>query len=706
MYNFKMRLFIIIYTILFLVAPAFVEDNKPVLQDIDYTAVVEQKMKLEGKLENYINRTLEDMLGEGKASIKLDITPNVEKSRVETESWAKQLSSEGEGAVAQGPKAQEFLPGIPMKQEIVQKETEQSRSGQTSGQKRSIESIVKVPEAFIKKISAVLIISDEYPEEELIRIKQFVIDVLDINYERGDKLLVKKVRFSPGFKKLERYLTNPFFYLALLVALLCLIFFRFLFSLLKTLVKLKEMKSEVNASGDVAGGGGRGGGGVGVGGVGEISDIGGEGRVKSGEEGEEEKKLEFSEIIKSLPVPSEEVGKMAFKPFKFVEDKDIKKIAYLLVNENPELIATIMHYLDDEKALKLLRLLPEDKKADIITSMTYVKFGEQAKVACLERIIKRRIDLISGGVDRLMSLMNVMDDESKKKMMSQISSSNPEMAEKVKKMMFSFENLVGLEDRTLQVILAEINASDFAVALKGVDEEFKSRIMANLSEAAGKIVNEELETGKAAGASEVQVANQRRAIITQVRAMEAAGKIDLGGIKEIAVLPEELSEISGKSIMEEVEEELRKEKKREEEKLKRREKIGIIEEEPPVKDNEKAFIHYSNGGDYFQEGNYEMALSEFQESLKYNPEIWQTYQYIGSSLYALGKESEAVRAYEKSLELNPENEELKKWLDEHKPGVAEPEPEAGVKETAAASIPNAQNEKPKTEAREKISQKK
>ena len=230
MYNYKMRLIVSFFIFLLASSSLTGQDNRPVLQDINYTAVVEQKMKLESKLEKYVNSSLAEILGPGKASIKLDITPNAQKSRVETESWAKQSSNEGAGAAAKAPGAREFLPGIPMKQDIVQKDTNKNASGQASGQKRSIESIVKVPESFIKKINATLVISNEYPAERYIWIKQFIIDVLGINSERGDKFIIRKVRFSP-FRKLYTYLTNAYFYLALLIAFLTLIFFSFLLSI-------------------------------------------------------------------------------------------------------------------------------------------------------------------------------------------------------------------------------------------------------------------------------------------------------------------------------------------------------------------------------------------------------------------------------------------------------------------------------------------
>ncbi|MFH1353294.1 MAG: FliG C-terminal domain-containing protein [bacterium] len=680
-----------LFILIFFATCSFAEEAKPVLQDIDYTAVIEQKMKLETKLENFVNGTLDEMLGPGKASVKLDITPNVEKSRVETESWAKQESETGGEITAKPVAPTEFLPGIPHKQDIVQQEDKATAAGQTSGAKRSIESIVKIPESFIKKMNVTLIVSQSVPEESFKAAMNLVKDILGIDEgERGDKFTVRRVQFSP-FKKLLPYLTSPYFYLTLFGALVILLFFaflfgpvsKFLFSLLATMKDLKQMKSEVEATGTGGGGGGVGGA------FGEIGEPGEFEKRKSHREKKGEIERTISEIIASLPVPGEEVGKMSFKPFQFVEDNDLKKIAYLLINENPEVTATVIHYLDDGKGTKLLTLFPEEKRTDIVLALSKVRFVEQGKISSLERIIKRRIDLTSGGVDRMVKFLSAMEDKAREVFLTSLAEGNPEIAEKIKQMIFSFKNLADLEDRTLQTVLGEINAPELAVALKGTDDDFKNKILGNLSEAARKLVEEESEAGRAVQAGEGQVTDQRREIVLKVRTMEASGKIDLGGMKDISVLPEEITAVSEKSIMEEVEEDMKRDKKREEEKSLRREKLGM-EEEVPVRDNEKAFEHYSAGGDYFQEGNYEKAAEEFREAIKYNPEIWQTYQYFGSTLFALGREEEAIRAYEKSLSLNPENEDLKKWLEEHGPGAGEevgekasesaPEKTSGVKE--------------------------
>ncbi|MCD6311770.1 MAG: hypothetical protein J7M11_04865, partial [Elusimicrobia bacterium] len=224
-----MRKLIIFAVFLTWASSVYSEEGRPTLQDIDYTAVVEQKMKLENKLEKYVNGVLEKILGQDKAFIQIDITPNATKSRVETESWAQKQSETG-GIETKSPEMSEFLPGIPMKQDIMQKEKPSDAGGEASGQKRSIESVVKIPESFIKKIDATLIVDQSLKDEQFAHINELVGKMLSIDPKRGDKLNVMRVKFSP-FRKLLSYLSNLYFYLALAAIALCLLFLRFLFSI-------------------------------------------------------------------------------------------------------------------------------------------------------------------------------------------------------------------------------------------------------------------------------------------------------------------------------------------------------------------------------------------------------------------------------------------------------------------------------------------
>jgi len=677
---------IIILLVLFLILSGYTQEARPTISDVDYVALIEQKTKLEKKLEDYVNTVLERMLGPEKASCVINITPNVEKSKIETETWAKQETKGGPSPTP--PKPTEFLPGIPLKKDLVEKEEEKKEKA-ASGVRRSIETLIKVPTDFIKNIRATLIIDKSISDEMVSAARDTVIDMLGIDPQRGDKLIIRRVKFNPA-KKLLHFLTNPYFWLYFIAALLVLLFLlflfgplrKFMFSLLSTLKELKEIPSEVEGTG---------------GGFGEVT---GEGEVtkKEEEEGppEEEKGEEIEEqlpegeeispeelerrrkeFIEGLPLPEEEVGKMIFKPFQWVKDEDLKKLGFLLVNQPPEVVASVLHYLDIGKASRLLAMFPPDKRSEFAIALAQMRLVPQRRLSKLEQIIKRRLDLVSGGIDRLSELLDLMDEETRNRVLEELSSRSPEVAEKARTLVFTFEQLAELDDATLQTILPEISAVDIAIALKNASDDVRERLMGNLTEAARRIVEEEMEAGRAAQASEIAIQEKRRQIIEKVRQLEAEGRISLGGVRRFAgIEPEELTagEEAIPNLMEEVEKELAEEEEREKERMERRLKeLEGEEEEETVLDNDRAFEHFNKGVEYYRDGEYKRAIVEFEESLRYNPHIWQTYQYLGSAFFAIGDEENGLKNYEKSLELNPDNERLREWVERYKASKEEKE---------------------------------
>ena len=81
--------------------------------------------------------------------------------------------------------------------------------------------------------------------------------------------------------------------------------------------------------------------------------------------------------------------------------------------------------------------------------------------------------------------------------------------------------------------------------------------------------------------------------------------------------------------------------------------------------DEEAFEFYQKGLDAYKEENYEEAIEYFRQSLRYNSDVWQTHQYLGTCYLAIGDDTSAKRSYSKSLQLNPDNPELKEWLQTH-----------------------------------------
>ncbi|HLD30263.1 MAG TPA: FliG C-terminal domain-containing protein, partial [bacterium] len=278
---------------------------------------------------------------------------------------------------------------------------------------------------------------------------------------------------------------------------------------------------------------------------------------------------------------------------------------------------------------------------------------------------------VSGGLDRVAEILDLMDENTRNRVLEELGGTNPEMSEKIRTMVFTFDQLAQLDDPTLQTILGEVSAVDIAIAIKNAADDVRNRLMGNLSEAARRIVEEEMEAGRAAQASELAIQEKRRQIIEKVRALEAEGRITIMGVaRKVNIEPEELTagETAEPSLMDEVERELKEDGKKEGDRLSRlRKKLEEEEkEEEQVLDNDKAFEHFNSGVDYYKDGQYGRARTEFEESLKFNPNIWQTHQYLGGSFFAMDQEEEGLVHYDKALELNPGNQKLKEWVEKYK----------------------------------------
>jgi len=252
-----------------------------------------------------------------------------------------------------------------------------------------------------------------------------------------------------------------------------------------------------------------------------------------------------------------------------------------------------------------------------------------------------------------------LDKNLRENILGALEKKNPELAKKIKDLTFSFEQIATIDNHTMRIILGEIETSDLAIALRRTSEEVKSKIMENMSAGGAVLLKEEMEFGKPTTVQAIE--EQQQKIVDLILRLEREGKIELKGRKRRGEIEriEELQDIK-KIIEEEII------KKRIEEETGEVVETTTESKESEKTDNEKAFEHYNAGMEASKAGRYEEAIVEFKKSLQYNDKIWQTYQYLGSCYYNRGMEQEAIRAYKKALELNPDNRELSEWLKNQK----------------------------------------
>jgi len=605
--------------------------------ELDYLGIIRQKTQLEEMLAEKATAALEKMVGPDRIIVMVQIEPSLEKSKEQIEHWQAATKEEGAGrAIKEVPKTPEFLPGIPMKQNIVEAQ-EKKAPGTESGQRRIVESIVKYP-SFIKSMRVTVLLDERVPENMIAACEAVLRNLLNMDEARGDQLIMSTVKFA--YTHLQRaplaWLHSPWLWIFLsAVVITCaagLFLYGpirgFLFGFLDTLREFRKPRpaQEGQPSAQAAGTGVIAASGGAAGAIaGRVRGILGHGT--SGEISEEEEDEE-----------------RAFKPLKYVSEEDLKGLFFLIRDEQPATIATILNYLGPAKAAQLITAFPPEKQTEIAMNATRMKYTPRKMVSTIDEAIRRKIDFIVGGLESFTKILDLMTDESREALLKAVEERDATLAGKLRRAILTFENISELDDQIVRIILSEVKTPELAIALRGADEKVISKFTSNMAEAAQKLLSEEMEYG--VPATQAQINQKRHDILATIQRLATEGKIDLGERRRWKLLDEsEISEEKGARLLEE--------------------EPSDNVETPVQPDNERAFEHYNKGIELYQAGDAEAAIKEFEESLKYNNAVWQTHQYLGTCYYGLGREEEAVQAYRRALELNPENEDLRVWLQEH-----------------------------------------
>jgi hypothetical protein len=422
----------------------------------DYTTLINQKMQTERRLEDHLGGIVSKVVGEGKSTVIVSVElSDMTKSRVQTEQWLEKEKDK----MAEPSKQEEFLPGIPLKTRI--QETDADDSPEKTGGKR-IEDILTLPAEFIKSIRVSLILDKSISDDIVATVEDIINDVLSLNPARGDRLTIQRVAFANRTIDFMGFLFNPYFYVISLVlitlTIIGLFLFgplkKFLFATLQTLKDLKEMKSETEYSGASTGGGGGGGGGPWMGGEGEMeldeedietSDIEGEDEEAEGAEGSEGEGED----------DEEDFEKMSYKPLKFLEERDLKKLAYLLNFEKPEVGGLLISYLEPDKGAKVMAAIPSDKRAQVAKSLVQIQRSSREILQQIDDFLSKKIDYVAGGADKLVSVMEMMSEEERESLLDILSEDDPEFSDKVKSKIFSFDNVINLDDAAIQLVIQE-----------------------------------------------------------------------------------------------------------------------------------------------------------------------------------------------------------------------------------------------------------
>ncbi|RMG57801.1 MAG: flagellar motor switch protein FliG [Deltaproteobacteria bacterium] len=218
--------------------------------------------------------------------------------------------------------------------------------------------------------------------------------------------------------------------------------------------------------------------------------------------------------------------------FDLLKEMDAQAIYNMISREHPQVIAIVLIHLEPSRAAEVLSRLPDELKFDVSMRMANITEISPSMLRELEEVLKTQIKNYTPGakvegVKRVAEILNYVDREAEEGLLGKIQEENEELAETIKKLMFTFNDLIQIDDKGIQAVLKEVTTDDLSLALKMADEELKEKIFRNMSQRAVQILKEEMETRGAVRLSEVEAAQMR--IIEVAKRLEAEGKIVIGG---------------------------------------------------------------------------------------------------------------------------------------------------------------------------------
>jgi len=213
---------------------------------------------------------------------------------------------------------------------------------------------------------------------------------------------------------------------------------------------------------------------------------------------------------------------------------DPKTIAEMIRLEHPQIIAIVLAYLDSDQAAQVLNFLPERNRHDIVMRVATLEGIQPAALKELDEIMERqfsgkqRIKSSSiGGAQAAANMLNFLESSAESQIMEQISDIDNDLSDRIQDLMFVFEDLGEVDDRSVQMLLREIGTDVLVMALKGADESVKEKFFRNVSKRAGEMLRDDLEAKGPVRVSEVEGAQKE--ILAVARRMADEGQIALGG---------------------------------------------------------------------------------------------------------------------------------------------------------------------------------
>ena len=220
-------------------------------------------------------------------------------------------------------------------------------------------------------------------------------------------------------------------------------------------------------------------------------------------------------------------------PFSNIKHIDPKALGNFIRNEHPQTIALILAHIDPGKSAQIIAEFPEPLQQDVILRIADLETVPISVLDEVEDVLRQEIksqgpvgSRAAGGTGTVAEILNQVDQTTENAIMTKLEEDRPDLSNEVRKLMFVFEDLLNVDNRSFQAILKEVNNDDLTLALKTASEDMRVKVFANLSARAADMIKDDLESMGPTKLSDVEKAQQN--ILRVAKKLESEGKVALG----------------------------------------------------------------------------------------------------------------------------------------------------------------------------------
>ena len=216
------------------------------------------------------------------------------------------------------------------------------------------------------------------------------------------------------------------------------------------------------------------------------------------------------------------------REFAFLDKADVKALFSALQNERPQTMALVLSYVDPDKAAGVIEQLEPRRQIRVVEAIATMESASPAAIKIIEAEMERKFSSIItqsnvkvGGIDYVAGIMNNLDRSSEKSIFDGLSAHNSELADEIRKRMFVFEDIITMDDRSVQRFVRDCDPRDLVLALKTANADVANKLFTNMSARMAESIRDDLEV--TTNVPSVEDAQQR--IVGVIRDLEERNEI-------------------------------------------------------------------------------------------------------------------------------------------------------------------------------------